>query len=204
MYSLTKDLKEPKFVVGIFTIHDFLSDEDILILKEAVKHKNLQKSLTNNNPLSIQYENSALARNNYITWIDYDKQNNQLCSVFKKIYSKIVEVNNERFKFNLTDVEPFQYTSYGKGNYYKKHMDLDNELSVGNTQRKLSFTIQLSDPKEYKGGELCVYVSENYVTANKQKGTISFFPSFLLHEVKEVTEGKRVSLVGWVWGPRFV
>ena len=81
---------------------------------------------------------------------------------------------------------------------------MGNELGIGNIQRKLSFTIQLSDEKDYDGGDLCCYVSEKLIEASKKKGSISFFPSFLLHEVKEVTRGKRCSLVGWVHGPRFV
>jgi PKHD-type hydroxylase len=36
-----------------------------------------------------------------------------------------------------------------------------------------------------------------------KRGSIMFFPSFLLHRVAEVTEGKRKSLVGWVTGPKF-
>jgi PKHD-type hydroxylase len=30
-----------------------------------------------------------------------------------------------------------------------------------------------------------------------------FFPSFMLHEVKPVTEGLRKSIVVWVEGPKF-
>lgn len=204
MYRLTEDLQDDSFCIGLWEETNFLDDQEIRTLLESVAHKNLDKASIGNNQLSVQYDDAKLIRNNYITRINYDKTNKDLCNLFKKIYSKIIEVNKKRFKFNLTDIESFQFTSYIKGEYYNKHIDLGNNLNVGNTQRKLSFSIQLSDPSEYEGGDLCVYSSDQYVTASKQKGTISFFPSFMLHEVKEVTKGKRLSLVGWVWGPRFV
>ena len=213
MYSLTKDLKEPKFVVGIFTIHDFLSDEEINTIFNSIYESELHEGkavLENNTPTFIHYENQSnqsednKARKSIISWLYYNKTNIPLKKVFEKIYSKIIEVNKEEFGFNLTDVEPFQFTTYTVGEYYKKHIDMGNELGIGNIQRKLSFTIQLSDEKDYDGGDLCCYISEKLIEASKKKGSISFFPSFLLHEVKEVTRGKRCSLVGWVHGPRFV
>jgi len=35
-------------------------------------------------------------------------------------------------------------------------------------------------------------------------GSISFFPSYTIHEVTPVTSGVRYSLVGWACGPAFV
>jgi PKHD-type hydroxylase len=69
--------------------------------------------------------------------------------------------------------------------------------------RKLSFTIQLSEEKSYKGGSLCMYNSGDPDFAPKEIGTFVAFPSWLLHEVTPVIEGERYSLVGWVNGPRF-
>lgn len=212
MYSLTKDLKPPIFPIGIFTIHKFLSDEEINTIFKSINESYLHKGTIfgdKNSPNFIQYENQSNSpkndsRNSTISWLDYNKTNIPLKLVFEKIYSKIIDVNQTQFGFNLTDVEPFQFTTYAVGEYYKKHLDIGNNLDLGNTQRKLSFSIQLSNESDYDGGELCCYVSDSTITASKDKGSISFFPSFVLHEVKEVTKGKRCSLVGWVHGPRFV
>lgn len=204
MYRLTTNLNKQHTCVGLVDEINFLNDEDISVIKQVVINNNLSKGFTINNPLSITYDNSKLHRNNYLAWIKYDENNAQLCNLFKKIYNKIIEVNKNHFQFILTDVEPFQYTSYSKGEYYNKHLDIGNNLSLGNTHRKLSFSIQLSNPNEYEGGDLCVYDSDECLIAEKSKGSITFFPSFMLHEVKEVAKGKRLSLVGWAWGPKFV
>jgi PKHD-type hydroxylase len=77
--------------------------------------------------------------------------------------------------------------------------------------RKLSVTCSLSDPKDYKGGELefdfrnmdpdkksvrkCAEISE--------RGSIVVFPSHIWHRVKPVTKGTRYSLVIWNLGHPF-
>ena len=69
--------------------------------------------------------------------------------------------------------------------------------------RKLSFSVQLNDPKDYKGGELNLYTSEKPETMKKEQGTLILFPSFILHEVTPVTKGERNALVSWVTGKQF-
>ena len=77
-------------------------------------------------------------------------------------------------------------------------MRMDNRASV----RKLGITVQLSDPKDYSGGEFMF--SEDIGTPSqdiiKQKGTVIVFPSFLYHKVMPVSRGRRYSLVGWYEG----
>ena len=46
---------------------------------------------------------------------------------------------------------------------------------------------------------LCVNLVNNLI----EKGMITFFPSWLIHDVTPVTQGTRYSLVGWVNGPNF-
>ena len=64
-------------------------------------------------------------------------------------------------------------------------------------------SIQLTDPSEYEGGELQLKSKNSITTVSKKKGTIIFFPSFMLHRVTPVTKGVRHSLVGWITGPPF-
>lgn len=210
MYSLTKDLKNPQFPIGILSIVNFLTNAEVQVLftnkQELTKAKSKPDAVR---PSYLQYNNENNSkinesRNSKIAWINYSKTNIALKNLFEKIYAKIIDVNENIFQFNLTDIEPFQFTSYTVGGYYKKHLDLVEELYIGNTQRKLSFTIQLTSEEDYDGGELCIYTNDKALIACKQKGSISFFPSFMLHEVTEVTRGERYSLVGWAHGPKFV
>ena len=78
--------------------------------------------------------------------------------------------------------------------------------------RKLSVTVSLTDPKEYKGGEL-EFDFRNLDPDKKPniracteilpKGSLVVFPSFVWHRVKPVTKGVRHSLVIWNLGYPF-
>ena len=70
--------------------------------------------------------------------------------------------------------------------------------------RKLSFSLLLSDPETYEGGNLQLMSEDNksYI-APRQRGTIILFDSRTQHRVQKVTKGVRKSLVGWVVGNRW-
>ena len=95
-----------------------------------------------------------------------------------------------------------QFTAYDseeKG-FYGKHIDM---MYKSNGTRKLSMSVQLSEPEDYEGGSLLLYTGEEPLTLPKSRGTALFFPSYSLHEVTPVTKGLRYSLVAWFLGPRF-
>ena len=74
----------------------------------------------------------------------------------------------------------------------------------GEYVRKLSFSLQLSDPEDYTGGEV-QFMDNGRKTyfAPKQRGTLIMFDSRTPHRVRKVKSGMRKSLVGWVCGPRW-
>jgi PKHD-type hydroxylase len=91
-------------------------------------------------------------------------------------------------------------TRYSDGDFFNWHLDFGaGEISA----RKLSMTIQLSDPDEYEGGDLQFMINEKIVTAPREKGTLIIFPSFMIHRVTPIIRGTRQSIVGWVSGPPF-
>ena len=92
---------------------------------------------------------------------------------------------------------------------YKPYME---EGPTKGKIRKLSVTVSLTDPKEYKGGELEFdFRNEdpdkkpNIRTCTEilPKGSLVVFPSFVWHRVKPVTKGVRHSLVIWNLGYPF-
>lgn len=210
MISLREDFEDAKFGIGLFSVANFLDDNDIKIIKEhaskQIKLDGILIDTEDSKPSFIRYDENNKNkeyRNSNICWL-VPKKNEEINLVFKKIIKKIIEINNNHYQFILTDLESLQFTIYNEGQYYKSHLDLDNNLSAGNIQRKLSFSVQLTDPSEYEGGELLAYTSEKPIVAEKSLGSATFFPSFLLHEVTPVTKGKRTALVGWVHGPKFI
>ena len=70
--------------------------------------------------------------------------------------------------------------------------------------RKLSFSLQLSHPDDYEGGnvQLLDEAGNSYITP-RQRGTIVLFDSRTQHRVLKVTKGVRKSIVGWTVGPRW-
>lgn len=137
-------------------------------------------------------------RNSKISWL---YPNNDLDWVFRRITDITLDLNKRFFNFDLWGIqEGLQFTHYKEpSGKYGKHVD----KYYGGLIRKLSVSIQLSDPKTYKGGELCLYTEENETTTLKDQGTLILFPSYVLHEVKQVTKGERFSLVTWITGKQF-
>lgn len=117
-------------------------------------------------------------------------------------YNLFLEVNQEFYKYDLSNDYEFQLIKYHPGGHYQWHCDYG--VSPGpNIVRKLSMSIQLTDPSEYEGGELeIVDYSNRTHTLPKEKGIFIVFDSKVPHRVTPVTKGQRIALVGWANGPR--
>ena len=112
------------------------------------------------------------------------------------------QANNARFKFDVQgflDVDAPMIMRYTKGGHYDWHVDTGNSVC----HRKLSFTIQLSEDKDYVGGDVEFIGSKVDTKAFRQKGMCIIYPSFLPHRVTKVTKGTRHAIVGWIHGPTF-
>ena len=137
-------------------------------------------------------------RKSKISWIPYNRES---AWIYDRIRPKLIQAN-KIWNFDLHNFgEALQYGEYNskdKGNY-DWHLDVGDE----NPWRKISMSIQLSDPNDYEGGDLQFHKSKDVDTAPKEKGTIIFFPSFLCHRVTPVTKGVRHSLVTWITGPPY-
>lgn len=121
--------------------------------------------------------------------------------IFQRITRSIIDINQQFWNFDLQRIETLQYSEYGVGQFYKQHIDMMYQ-SPTRAVRKLSFTIQLTDPEEYEGGDVIIKTGSDS-PIHKDLGTINFFPSYVLHEVTPVTKGTRHALVGWITGPAF-
>ena len=121
--------------------------------------------------------------------------------VFRKVTDIVLNLNSRFFQFDLFGVnEGFQFTNYvAPSDKYGKHVDRAINIPV----RKLSVSIQLTNPEEYEGGELKIFDGDKGIVMDKTQGTLIMFPSYVLHEVTPVTKGTRNSLVTWVTGKQF-
>lgn len=194
--------------------------EMISIICEDVKSfdQKLEKSKVMDNDLS-NVENTSY-RSGKNAWIPASNW----ISGFIWHYINLANKSNFLYDIECIDSHSIQYSHYNVGDFYKWHSDwnideayrpqhvrsmqttiAEDVLSVsGESSRKLSFSMQLSDEDEYTGGELQLLDSTgNIYTTPKERGTISIFDSRLSHRVRKVTSGCRKSLVGWAVGPRW-
>ncbi|ABX09187.1 Fe2+-dependent dioxygenase [Prochlorococcus marinus] len=87
----------------------------------------------------------------------------------------------------------FTRSSVGQG--YGMHVD-NAYMSSGRSD--LSFTIFLSSPNEYQGGELLIQSMQGVKEIKLNCGQIVIYPSTSLHSVKQVSQGERIVCVGWI------
>jgi PKHD-type hydroxylase len=132
-------------------------------------------------------------------WIEL---NNETMFIYDTLGFIARQLNGQFFDFDLFGfAEDLQYTVYNdNGDKYDWHLDRGISTSA---PRKLSLVLQLSDPSEYEGGDLELYIGPEPVVVTKQLGLVTAFPSFVLHRVTPVTKGTRKTLVVWLSGPRF-
>ncbi len=115
-------------------------------------------------------------------------------------YVEMANRNNFLYDISFIESESMQYASYGVGeNYLRERTAIENELV-----RKISFSLQLSDPDDYEGGNIqFIDESDKSYIAPRQKGSLIIFDSRTKHRVCKVRSGVRKSIVGWVVGPRW-
>ena len=117
------------------------------------------------------------------------------------LWGYVRDANNANFHADVDNQADLQFTEYHAdvGGHYDWHHDVQWNGQSG-IDRKLSVTVQLSDPKTYDGGG--IEFEEVQTSADfTQRGTILIFPSYLRHRVLPVTRGTRQSLVAWFTGP---
>lgn len=135
-------------------------------------------------------------RKSSIKWIHHDEYSAWL---YDKMVDLAIKANNELWDFNLHSVlDSIQYTEYyNDGGHYDWHVDV-GPGSINH--RKISITVQLSDPEEYEGGDFELWTGGEFKTLPKSKGDVIIFPSFLMHRITPITKGTRKSLVLWIGG----
>ena len=120
-----------------------------------------------------------------------------------RILELMKQANEARYKFDVSGFMNYDapmIMEYGKGCHYDWHIDVGKAVP----NRKLSFTIQLSKPEDYEGGDLEFLGTETNTDAFRQQGTCIIFPSFLAHKVSKVKSGTRLAIVGWIHGPTYI
>ncbi len=135
--------------------------------------------------------------------------------IFQKIIQAVEGANQTWFgNIDIDTLRGIDFTEYDEKytGKYNEHIDVmwcndNSNLETDPKHRKLSFTLQLSDPSKYEGCNLILNPNDVIESGNpdankiRKQGCLTVFPSWLRHKVTPITRGTRYALVGWVEGP---
>jgi len=198
-YNFTK----PQNLFDYYHFNNTLSDSMISNIFEIISNLNFAQGNLAEETQDVDHRTSQ------VKWIKTSKETSDL---FLFLANLINHANNEYFNFDIINSpEAVQYTEYNGLDKGKYDWHVDSSSSPDDSYipiyRKLSLTIQLSDPSEYEGGDLEINIPDpeknNIIKCPKEKGKIIIFPSYMWHRVTPVTKGVRKSLVWWVGGSPF-
>lgn len=85
------------------------------------------------------------------------------------------------------------------GGHYGPHVD--NAIMGSGPSRirtDISFTLFLTAPDQYDGGELSIHTNSMTQRIKGEAGQLVLYPSSSIHEVTPVTSGERIVCVGWI------
>jgi len=92
-------------------------------------------------------------------------------------------------------IHSLRFSRCGPGEGYGRHLD-DAYMAEGRSD--LSFTLFLSDPEHYSGGELVLEFPSGEERYKLAAGAGIVYASTLLHRVEPVQQGQRLVAVGWI------
>jgi PKHD-type hydroxylase len=113
----------------------------------------------------------------------------------RKLVAKRI-LDNEVFQLAARPkvLSPLLFSLYDKTMQYGSHVD---DALMNGMRTDVSFTLFLSDPQDYDGGELVIESAAGEEAFKPAAGSLVAYPSTSLHRVGEVNRGKRLAAVGW-------
>lgn len=170
----------------LLTLENFLTPEQARFVRELVEKAELGDGrATGSARLKLNRQSGGLAPG--------------LEPAQRVIHEAIIS-NAEFSTFALPRHYRIFFNRYDPGMYYKAHMDMAL-MGIGTPhllRTDLSFTVFLSDPAEYEGGEFRVETPFGEQRFKHRPGTVICYPSDMLHEVLPVTRGSRLAAIGWI------
>jgi PKHD-type hydroxylase len=103
---------------------------------------------------------------------------------------------NPVFEFALRPkaLTPLLISKTADGGHYGTRVD---SAIMGGLRTDVSFTLFLSAPESYEGGELVIETAAGSDGYKLPAGAVLVYPSTALHRVAPVTRGERYVAVGW-------
>lgn len=131
------------------------------------------------------------------------EENSPLAAQLRLQVLKALSENAQFFSAALPKhIYPPLFNRYtGKHNSFGDHVDnaiRTHAASAQHLRTDLSFTLFLSKPDRYEGGELIIDNGMQGQGIKLPAGDLILYPSYALHRVEPVTQGIRYACVSWV------
>lgn len=172
----------------IITIEDLISEAELKDLREVLA--------------SQEFSDGKLTAGWHAKVVKNNLQLNKSASIAKQVSETVKTKLNSHPLFSAIaypkTIHSLLISRYEAGMSYGRHVD---NAFMGNGPKyrsDLSFTVFLNSPEDYDGGELCFEFSDGEKEYKLDGGSAVIYPSSTIHEVKEVTAGHRLVVVGWV------
>jgi PKHD-type hydroxylase len=195
--EISKRHETNEYIGSLCTNPDFLTAEECNRIIESGKTLPIDEGFVGS-ASGATGKLSLYKRSSKIKWLDMSPDTAWL---FERIRDAI-NYANCMYRFDLDHrLSRMQLAEYPVGGHYVWHSDIS---SGAFSRRKLSITVQLSNPDDYNGGDLEFSSGRKNAKQDLRKqGLAVIFPSFLEHRVTTVTKGSRWSIVAWICGPPF-
>ena len=194
-----------------YEFHDFTKEQMDVVHAAKVESMPLQDGKIEDNDKGIKnHLINKKKRNSQIAWVKSPDLRIMLLEI-------MIKVNyTAAWNLGIAGLEPPQYTKYNKGGFYNWHMDQGPPMLENNWLfvRKVSMTLNLTDPKEYEGGELELEIDspneDNWQSDSRSvqlkgpKNSAVFFLSDTYHRILPIQSGTRKSLVAWFIGNPYI
>lgn len=114
----------------------------------------------------------------------------------KWIFNKLANYLTKKLEIEWNTNPHAVFRLYEKGDYFLEHTDnVDKPNERKGIQRFFTVTVQLTTSENYIGGD--VVIDRKHI-ANRKIGSAALWGSNIIHEIKNIQEGFRRSLVFFV------
>lgn len=165
---------------------DAIDNHSLLSINDAIKDNCLfqdGKNTASGTAKSVKFNLQAAA------------DHSQTKAIVNLVQQKLVA--NSTFK-SATYIDQFANTiisRYEPGMHYGKHVD---KAIIKNTRTDIAFTLFLSEPDSYQGGELAISKYDGDDLVKLPAGDAYIYPADSIHQVLPITSGVRIAIVGWI------
>jgi PKHD-type hydroxylase len=123
-----------------------------------------------------------------------DGSDRSLETIRKLVAERVLGNDVFRLAVRPKALSPLLFSRYETGMHYGRHVD---DALMDGIRTDVAFTLFLSDPTSYDGGELTIESAAGEDTFKLDAGALVAYSATSLHRVGDVTRGARLAAVGW-------